>query len=841
MKNLCRKNIIAFAAVAAVVSCTEEMQNPGYSSGVRNQSPIAEGRTTVSAGLVPTKTFMDAGCRLFWAEDDAIQINGVNSTAITIDSGNAAAADFTIGGVVNYPYCGVSPASAATAFDSRTCTATIALPESRNYVEGTFDPSATVLLSYAEKGGMSFSCAMSVLKITISGGDDADAIKSVRINANDGTAMSGEFSASFGRGGCTLLSNAKDYSRIMLTADAPVAQNTPIYVAIPAQTYPEGISFFMIDENDDWCQVTSRKSFTAEPGAVYPAAVQFNANGKYQGPGIYTAEDWMRFASKADLGDVVSDQCPAQSSGNGDFSEFQDAEGVVNMWADINVPTIDWSAASPDQRQGSITNWSSVFDGHNHTLSADLWKIPVFQFIFANGVVRNLKVDTSNFSPRSYSAWGGCCLLASVLNGGEINNCVNNASISINSTSGTSVSGICRTVYSGRLVNCTNNGNLLISQAGGTSCNVYMGGICSIIGKSLTSYELGGNVEITGCTNNGSVSLEQTVYENPQCYVAVGGIAGWLVGGSGTGSHATIRDCENNGAVMHRTPAASGASNTSSSVGGLVGVAFVPNKAVGGVPQGRMLGYMFGGKALNTSDTTPVEGFYFVIDNCVNRGNVTNANHIHGTIASGTIRNTVIAGGLIGSAIGQNEHHAVLRNCRNYGTVVSGNTATAVPRSFCNTVLGGLIGFSGCIDLDSCVFKGQLGAENLETYCTGGLFGGVLSNCSAAGCKVYVDRLVYTNTQKSSFHYYGLLAGTISTWGRDADALTKYCSACSFTGNACGGHITATVYSTNSDYAADTDIDAGNISGYLFNAKDAANATVAAYTVSGNTIWNGEE
>lgn len=832
-----KKTLLLLAFTASLVSCIAEM--PLQEEPTVKDNVLVEGQTVVSAGIFDVKTYMDSDYKLYWSADDAIQVNGANSTSISIDPDNGSSADFTIGAVVNHPYCAVCPAAAASGYGDLQ--ATVAVGATQNYTAGSFDPSANILLAYAESGNLCFSSAISLLKLTIGGGDDTDAIKSVRIRANDGTAMSGAFTASFGPEGCALLNAEKDFTDITLTSTDAIAQGTPIYVAIPAQTYAEGINIFMIDENDHWCQAVSAKSFTAVPGGVYPTSLKFNRNGEYQGVGIYTASDWMLFTSLADGDASAPSQTPTASTGNGDYSRFQDENGVVNMYADVNVPMIDWSATAVADRSGSITNWSTVFDGHDHTLSSDKWKIAAFQFIFSGGVVKNLKVDTDNFTPRSASAWGGCCLLASVLAGGEINNCVNNADISVATTTHTSMAGICRTVYAGKIIGCTNNGNLTMSQSDASaSCNDYAGGICAVLGKSLTDYGLAGPVEITGCTNNGTIGIEQASYKNPMCYVAVGGLVGWLTGGNAT-NYAVISDCTNNGEVFHRTPTASGALNTSSSVGGLIGIAYTPNKTASSVPAGRTIGYMYGGAALNSGETAAQDGFYFEMDGCTNKGAVTNGHHVHGSVASGNIRWTVNAGGLCGVAIGMKDKHARINACRNYGTVKSGNTKAAVARSFCNTVLGGLIGHAGSVDLDGCVFKGQLGDPTIETYCTGGIFGSILSNSSASNCKVFVGNLYHTNTTSSSFYYYGLGPGMVSKWTRATNALTTYCASCTFTNNLFGGHIKAVTYSSNSAYAADDDISAENVTGFFYNWLDAANATVQAYTLSGTGIWDGQE
>lgn len=842
MKRIVR---ISFFGLLALASCTKEMNvsDPGTNPNENGFVP-EEGMTIVSAGIGSTKTTMNSTGDLFWSATDAIQINGVNSSSISINPENAARADFKLEANLKLPYCAGYPADKFSGYNPLVDTAMVTIPATQTYVAGTFDPNSAVMLAYAsDEKGLSFKTAVAYLKIVVGGGDDSDAIKSVRIRANDGLAFSGPFTAAFGPDVCSLTARRYDFSEITLTATSPVAQETPIYLAIPAQNYTFGFNLFIIDENGHWCEFVTDKAFTASPGAIYTTNVQFNNKGQYQGIGIYTATDWVKFTEAADGNVAVTGEAPLTSSGNGNYDEWKDENGVVNMYADVNVHQIDWSASAIDQRIASISNWSTVFDGHNHTLSADIWRIAAFQNIYPGGVVKNLKVNTENFSVRSSSSYGGNCLLAAYVIGGEINNCENLANITSTSTTHTSMSGICRAIYAGKLVDCTNSGNLILNQpVTAASANVYMGGITAIIGKSLSTYSLGGRVEIIRCTNKGKVVNNMTEYAYPQCYTATGGIAGWLIGGDAT-NYASLTDCENLGEVRHTTPYATGASNTSSSVGGIIGVAFTPNKT-SKVPAGRTIGYMYGGKAFeNETASFLQDGFYFEMDGCINRGKIANQHHIHGSVGSGTIRYTVNAGGLIGTAIGMKDKHARITSCKNYGNVVAGNWISRVPRSFCNTVLGGLIGHAGSLDLDGCVFKAYLGdvEEYCETYCTGAIFGSILSNCSASNCKVYVDKLFYKNTASNSFYYYSLTAGMISKWTRDDGAFNTYCSSCSFTNNSFGGHIKTILHAGNASHSADTDITAANIDTYFYNDYDDEDAIVQSYPVSGNTLWNGEE
>lgn len=121
-----------------------------------------DGQTLILEASVPddvisnpldTKTVMTPNGDTYsvnWSETDAISVNGVTSSDITIDSDNARSATFVVENV-SYPCCAVYPAAVASG--SGPASVAVTLPETQSYTEGSFDPAAAVMLGYLEEEG----------------------------------------------------------------------------------------------------------------------------------------------------------------------------------------------------------------------------------------------------------------------------------------------------------------------------------------------------------------------------------------------------------------------------------------------------------------------------------------------------------------------------------------------------------------------------------------------------------------------------------------------------------------------------------------------------------------
>lgn len=400
-----KKILFAFSgALLLLASCVNESE---LSDKLAGKDGIREdGITVVSASLNTSddaRTYFGAhegsSYSVYWQAADAIQINGCNSTAITITPGHPSGATFDIGGAVEYPYCAVYPAALASDYHSDTVM--VNLPSVQAYTAGSYDPAAGVMLGYATEGEVGFHSAMAFLKLNISGGSSAAAIKSVRVRSNitmgvtdqdyGRQSMSGAFLAKFSADGCTLTREPKDGSSITLDCGVGVAQGTDLFIAIPAQTYTRGINLFILDTEGHCQEIVSNKAFTAQPATVYPTTVAYDGTMTYEGPGIYTEADWNSLA--------------AQITVAGFCNEFQDESGDYNLLADLNATSLMRFGGTKDGVANS--DFSGVLNGNGHSITTTTMAVPLFTYI--SGTVRNLNIGGVRPSINN-SGWGTASL-----------------------------------------------------------------------------------------------------------------------------------------------------------------------------------------------------------------------------------------------------------------------------------------------------------------------------------------------------------------------------------------------------------------------------------------------
>ena len=513
------KRIFDFMTVAAVVlavsGCAKEIEGelqvpeqPEDNVGTMvigaelSDSPDADDVTKTLISDNGNKTYS-----VFWAEGDQILVNGVTSTNIDIDPDNKKSASFTLP-VVDAPYCAVYPASLYVSDSYKTVkedstVIEITIPSKQTYdVENGFDQNAAIMTARGEAGGgLAFKHAMAYLKVAVTG----TTVKSIRVNGNDNEALSGAYTISYSKSEIAFgpKKNEKgkaigNTSATISCGESGVASGTPVFIAIPAREYKEGLTLTIVNAENQYQVVHSMKSFTAVPGKVYPTEIAFNAAGTYLEGGIYTVEDWNGFVAAVNKGDWSA------------WRKNVDGEDGVHLMADIysstNLPRTN------DKIEGSKTTceWNGDFYGHGHTIT-HAGTEPLFLHVGKTGKIMDLKVAGERIV-NTNNGWPGVFVLN---NNGEINNCESRVNITLEGNS-TNASTICRS-NNGKIINCKNTGNITIKDP---VAEVKVGGI--------TLYSSG---EITGCTNTGAINVTGV---NVGC--VVGGVA-YAVSGSAADLH----------------------------------------------------------------------------------------------------------------------------------------------------------------------------------------------------------------------------------------------------------------------------------------------------------------
>ena len=225
-----------------------------------------------------------------WESSDRIVVNGSLASSIDIKD-PASSAVFSFDSMIDAPYCAVYPSSAYVngSYNSSDKTVKVTIPATQNYVAGSFDPSAGIMIGYGtEDGSVTFKHAVAYIKMTVSGGSTSSNIRSILIWSEDHSQISGEFTAKCDDDNPIIYDNEIGNTSITLDCGTSgVPQGTPVIIALPARNYPSGIKMKITDIDGNYQEVTSwanqwgasndNKPMNLSAGKVYPTTVPYTA------------------------------------------------------------------------------------------------------------------------------------------------------------------------------------------------------------------------------------------------------------------------------------------------------------------------------------------------------------------------------------------------------------------------------------------------------------------------------------------------------------------------------------------------------------------------------------
>lgn len=315
-------------------------------------------------------------------------------------------------------------------------------------------------------------------------------------------------------------------------------------------------------------------------------------------------------------------------------------EGKTVTLADDIAVEDDASSQNTWTPVGNNDNpFSGVFNGNNHTISANLQAKNRDMGIFGTntGSIENLTLNGSIILHIDESE--ECSLGLTAVNMGNISACINNASISSSienikaynngSSRYTYIGGIAGQMYAVnrnlKITNCINNGSINCTN-NSAEYRYAVGGICASI---MTD----SGVEINSCTNTANIVVAS------EAYAMVGGIAGGIMNIENVQNSTVIKNCANisNNSAINITKCVDG------SGGGIAGI-FLNSQVMNCyntqdiiTPLESKTCYS-GGIVGGTEDSWPIEHIE-KIENCVNTGkNITgkSTNSIVPGLSSGT-------------------------------------------------------------------------------------------------------------------------------------------------------------------------------------------------------------
>ena len=238
-----------FFAIAALLALTFSCNKEGAETDtITNPDEISEGVEVTEFGAsipeVDSKTYLSTKdgsvWHTLWGNGDAININGVNSNALSTDDGYVGTnyARFTMASAVSSRFYYAYPASRVSAWNSGSHSATITVPTTQSWVSGQYDPSAYIMVGNGTSSQLSFQPVMGLIDITTTAPASGTLyVEKVRVEAIGSEKMSGAFTTDYS----TISGGATNYVDVDAGSSSRKAFGTHFIAAIPAQAYVSGL------------------------------------------------------------------------------------------------------------------------------------------------------------------------------------------------------------------------------------------------------------------------------------------------------------------------------------------------------------------------------------------------------------------------------------------------------------------------------------------------------------------------------------------------------------------------------------------------------------------------
>ena len=741
-----KKTINYFTVICAGALAIAGCQKPEMESN----AAVSGDRTIITATLsedgADSKTQMLPGSdadsyKVVWQAGDAIKTNGITSTEINISSANASSATFTFdGGVFDAPYYAVYPAAVASGFENNKYTLT--LPEEQAYAgSDKFAPESALMLGYsATSGNVAFKHAMAYIRLTLTSGENP--IKSVKLESNNQEALSGSFTAVCTDGIWTMSEGSTASVTLNCGAEG-AAIGEKMLIAIPADTYEEGLTVTVTDTKNHYMARKATNSFTAEMGGIYDMEFEFVAQGTVVEGNIdiNTVDDWTAFATAVTGGDTYEGK-------------------TITLQSNLTVDTYFEYANG---------TFEGTFDGNGKTMTANGNKWPLFATVGTKGVVKNITMDGKYIGFANAGEAGNATIAK--FNKGLIQDVTNNSDATgISVTTGVVFASICGH-NGGTLERCKNYGDISITYASTGNNALYGGGLCALghtvngaaAPSALNVDETCTPGQFIDCENHGNITVTTT--NGKPVRQGFGGICG-LVYFNGV----KFENCTNTGNIS-RVSNGEASNNFSASIGGILG---------------RSAGwYTTDGGDSGALDTS-INGFDTEFTNCSNSGILYSyCRHSGGITATGSCARSDGVGGIAGTLIGNAQNTQKVKDCTNTGDVTGGWNANV------NTAaLGGLVGIAHYTEISGSRAICNISSKQKEYMgAAGGLVACVMDAVTVKdNCIAKPTINVYSYTGKPLF--CGLLFGNVKATATVSSASV----AGSITANGTAQEITSENY-----------------------------------------------
>ena len=673
-------SLVALAAISA--GCAKELVNPEDLLTDSNKTELVNGELTVQLSVpasANTKTVL--GLKngdtypVYWSPEDVITLNGTAATEFTpSDDNKTATAKFKLASLsapYNFLYGGVSGTSNQVSF-----------PSTQNYVEGSFDPAAMPMYASVNdlKENVTFSHVASLLKFSFTG---TNQISSINLSAGN-AALAGNFTIGTTDGVLdgTLTSGATNSNLVYNFGGDKQLSQTPFvfYVAVPAGTYTDGITLEILD--NDSGHMTVKVMASEETATIAAGKVREFENVVY----TPTKElNLIQINSEATLQQFASRVAAGETTLN------------ARVTADFTVSS-SWTP---------VADYKGIFEGNSKTITG--LDQPLFDVL--GGVVKNLTLNsTITATDADDRNWGMFAkqLYPSVEvdDVAGLQNCTAQGSLTYTPASALEkecqIAGLLGNNKGGAVTNCINEATVTLADNGET--NSSQASVGGVVGRTQKGGDLSAQGDISDCTNKGEVVCNAKLSEN----VYIGGVLGYQVE-----SNEYISGCVNNGLV---TLGSTFSTSKALHLGGVIGLG-----------KGKIENCTNGTNGVVTSEDGCTGGSYICQGGVVGRLNNTSRTYSGLTNAGNIIAYAAGAGtgSYIGGTVGRCDEGASLSDCTNTGGKLEYLGATET----CPLHIGGIVGQSkgtvtSCTNATSILFNADYKLNSSGKYLSiGGVVG----------------------------------------------------------------------------------------------------------------------
>ena len=285
------KRFLAFTLIPFLSACVQgHMETTVEADAVSFEAHILSSEVKTNIGDKNGNEYPN-----YWSAGDAISVNGVASEALLPDSEyvGTSKATFQIKGVVSSPYHFAYPASAVTSYSAGS--AISALPEKQVWSSDSYDPSAFVMAGSSDIDKLTFKPMMSAVRLNVTSAHDSR-LRSISFMSLGEEKVSGEFTTDFE----SLIATEDAHPYVHLIApNGGVDFGCEVYLLIPAQTYASGMAFAFRAVDGTQMTYSTKSSFTAEAGKIYPLNVTYAPKSS----SMMLMSSNVRFISSDDTGD----------------------------------------------------------------------------------------------------------------------------------------------------------------------------------------------------------------------------------------------------------------------------------------------------------------------------------------------------------------------------------------------------------------------------------------------------------------------------------------------------------------------------------------------------------